>query len=199
MLLHGSLSDHSGTSRRYGKRHPQFVPHGCFRCAGDDSWIAIAATDAGMWQRLASVIGRPDWAADSSLKLADRRRAMEETIESAIEAWTCTLDADHVMFLLQAARIAAGVVRLPVDLLKDPQLRSRSFFQHVERAFIGGHPQSSIPIREGARPYSIRRAAPTLGEHTGKLWPGFWSSATPKFRNSKGRASSERKCSRIWS
>ncbi|MCK1679370.1 CoA transferase [Bradyrhizobium sp. 147] len=162
-----------GTSRRYGNRHPQFVPHGCFRCAGDDSWIAIAATDAGMWQRLASVIGRPDWAADSSLKLADRRRAMEETIESAIEAWTCTLDVDHAMFLLQAARIAAGVVRLPVDLLKDSQLRSRSFFQHVERAFIGGHPQSSIPIREGARPYSIRRAAPTLGEHNREIVAGL--------------------------
>ncbi|MFK4492390.1 CaiB/BaiF CoA transferase family protein [Bradyrhizobium sp. USDA 336] len=162
-----------GTSRRYGNRHPQFVPHGCFRCAGDDSWIAIAATDVGMWQRLASVIGRPDWAADPSLKLADRRRAMEETIESAIEAWTCTLDADHAMFLLQAARIAAGVVRLPVDLLKDPQLRSRSFFQHVERAFIGGHPQSSIPIREGARPCSIRRAAPTLGEHNREIVAGL--------------------------
>ncbi|UWU83061.1 CoA transferase [Bradyrhizobium yuanmingense] len=162
-----------GTSRRYGNRHPQFVPHGCFRCAGDDSWIAITATDAGMWQRLASVIGRPDWAADPSLKLADRRRAMEETIESAIEAWTCTLDADHAMFLLQAARIAAGVVRLPVDLLKDPQLRSRSFFQHVERAFIGGHPQPSIPIREGARPYSIRRAAPTLGEHNREIVAGL--------------------------
>ncbi|WFU62525.1 CaiB/BaiF CoA transferase family protein [Bradyrhizobium brasilense] len=162
-----------GTSTRYGNRHPQFVPHGCFRCAGNDSWIAVAATDVGMWQRLASVIGRPDWAADPSLKLTDHRRTMEETIESAIEAWTCMLDADQAMLLLQSANIAAGVVRLPVDLLKDPQLRSRSFFQHVERAFIGGHPQSSIPIREGVRPHSIRRAAPTLGEHNGEILAGL--------------------------
>ncbi|MGY4408104.1 CaiB/BaiF CoA transferase family protein [Bradyrhizobium sp. USDA 3315] len=162
-----------GTSTRYGNRHPQCVPHGCFRCAGDDSWIAIAATDAAMWQRLASVIGRPDWAADPSLKLADRRRTMEETIESAIEAWTCTLDADQAMLRLQAASIAAGVVRLPIDLLKDPQLRSRSFFQQVERALIGVHPQSSIPIREGTRPHSIRRAAPTLGEHNAEVLAGL--------------------------
>ncbi|MCA1378677.1 MULTISPECIES: CoA transferase [unclassified Bradyrhizobium] len=162
-----------GTSTRYGNRHPQFVPHGCFRCAGEDSWIAVAVTDAGMWQRLASVIGRADWAADPSLKLADGRRSIEDTIDRAIEAWTRIRDADQAMFQLQAASIAAGVVRLPIDLLKDPQLRSRSFFQDVERAFIGLHPQSSIPIREGARPHSIRRAAPILGEHNTELLTGL--------------------------
>lgn len=162
-----------GKSTRYGNRHPQFVPHGCFRCAGEDGWIAVAATDAGMWQRLASVIGRGDWAADPALKVADRRRSMEDTIDRAIEAWTRTRDADQAMFQLQAASIAAGVVRLPIDLLKDPQLRYRSFFQDVERSFIGLHPQSSIPIREGARPHSIRRAAPVLGEHNTEILTGL--------------------------
>ncbi|MEY9981565.1 crotonobetainyl-CoA:carnitine CoA-transferase CaiB-like acyl-CoA transferase [Bradyrhizobium yuanmingense] len=158
-----------GTSTRYGNRHPQFVPHGCFRCAGEDSWIAMAATDAGMWQRLASVIGRIDWAADPWLKFAHRRRSMEDTIESAIEGWTRARDADQAMVELQGARVAAGVVRLPIDLLQDPHLRSRAFFQRVERAFIGPHLQPSIPIREGARPHAIRRAAPTLGEHNSEI------------------------------
>ncbi|VIO70632.1 putative CoA-transferase [Bradyrhizobium ivorense] len=158
-----------GTSTRYGNRHPQFVPHGCFRCAGEDSWIAVAATDAGMWQRLASVIGRSDWAADPSLKLVDRRRSIEDTIEGAIEAWTRKRDADQVMAELQGVRVAAGVVRLPIDLLQDRHLRSRGFFQEIERSFIGAHLQPSIPIREGARPHSIRRAAPTLGEHNSEI------------------------------
>nr|WP_283808516.1 CoA transferase [Bradyrhizobium japonicum] len=65
----------SGTPpTRYGNRHPQFVPHGCFRCAGEDNWIMVAATNAEMWQRLAHVIGRPDWAADPSLHFAEARR-----------------------------------------------------------------------------------------------------------------------------
>ncbi|MBR1165227.1 CaiB/BaiF CoA transferase family protein [Bradyrhizobium elkanii] len=162
-----------GTSTRYGNRHPQFVPHGCFRCAGEDSWIALAATDAAMWQRLASLIGRADWAADPSLKLADHRRTMEDEIESTIEAWTRARDPEQVMSELQAARIAAGVVHLPIDLLQDPQLRSRSFFQELDRAFIGLHPQSSIPIREGPRPHSIRRTAPTLGEHNKEILAGL--------------------------
>ncbi|WP_027527857.1 CaiB/BaiF CoA-transferase family protein [Bradyrhizobium sp. Ec3.3] len=155
--------------RRYGNRHPQFVPHGCFRCAGDDSWIVVAATDEDMWQRLALLIGRRDWSTDESLKNPEARRKIEDVIERGIEAWTLSLDADKAMSELQDARVAAGVARLPIDLLKDRHLRSRAFLQDVDRAFIGRHPQPSMPIREGAQPSAIRAAAPTLGQHNREI------------------------------
>ncbi|NOJ44561.1 CaiB/BaiF CoA-transferase family protein [Bradyrhizobium australiense] len=158
---------------RYGDRHPQFVPHGCFRCAGEDNWIMVAATDADMWQRLAILIGRPDWATDTSLKSAEARRLVEDVIEADIAAWTLTRDADEAMSELQAAKIAAGVARLPTDLLKDRHLRSRAFLQQIERPFVGLHPQPSMPIREGAGPYAIRTAAPTLGQHNGEILSGL--------------------------
>ncbi|MBB4365281.1 crotonobetainyl-CoA:carnitine CoA-transferase CaiB-like acyl-CoA transferase [Bradyrhizobium sp. CIR18] len=47
-----TLQSFGVTPARYGNRHPQFVPHGCFRCAGEDNRIVIAATDADTWQRL---------------------------------------------------------------------------------------------------------------------------------------------------
>lgn len=154
---------------RYGNRHPQFVPHGCFRCAGDDNWIMVAATNEDMWQRLALVIGRPGWAADPSLRSAEARRGFEEAIEGGIEAWTLARDADRAMSELQEAGVAAGVARLPIDLLNDRHLRSRSFLQEVDRAFVARHPQPSMPIREGSEPYPIRAAAPTLGQHNRQI------------------------------
>ncbi|MCP3392218.1 CoA transferase [Bradyrhizobium sp. CCGB12] len=157
---------------RYGNRHPQFVPHGCFRCAAEDEWIVVAATDTDMWQRLAILIGRPNWAADVSLKSAGARRGIEEEIERGIEAWTINRDADQAMAELQAEGIAAGVARSPIDLLKDSHLRSRAFVQEVERTFIGLHPQPSMPIREGARPHAIHTAAPTLGQHNREILSG---------------------------
>ncbi|WP_247493754.1 CoA transferase [Bradyrhizobium sp. 142] len=158
---------------RYGNRHPQFVPHGCFRCAGEDNWIVVAATDQDMWQRLARLIGRPDWAMDASLRSAEDRRDIEELIEREIEGWTIARDADQAMSELQAARIAAGVARLPIDLLSDRHLRSRGCLQEIERAFIGSHPQPSMPIREGEGPYAIRSAAPTLGQHNTEVLSGL--------------------------
>ncbi|WFU31345.1 CoA transferase [Bradyrhizobium brasilense] len=154
---------------RYGSRHPQFVPHGCFRCAGEDNWIMIAATDADMWQRLALLIGRPEWATNVSLKSAEARRAIEDVIETRISDWTLVRDAEEAMSELQAAKIAAGVARLPIDLLKDRHLSSRTFFQEIDRAFVGLHLQPSMPIREGAKPFAIRTAAPTLGQHNGEV------------------------------
>ncbi|WP_342709959.1 CoA transferase [Bradyrhizobium sp. B124] len=158
---------------RYGNRHPQFVPHGCFRCAGEDNWLLVAATDADMWQRLAVLIGRPDWAADASLKFAEGRRDVEDEIERGIEVWTLTRDADQAMSELQAAGVAAGVARLPIDLLSDRHLRSRAFLQEIDRAFVGLHPQASLPIREGAGYYELRAAAPTLGQHNREILSGI--------------------------
>ncbi|MFK4380973.1 CoA transferase [Bradyrhizobium sp. USDA 223] len=158
---------------RYGNRHPQFVPHGCFRCSGEDNWIVVAATDASMWQRLAALIGRSDWAMNSSLSSAEQRRGIEDVIESSIESWTLTRDPDQAMSELQAAKVAAGVARLPIDLLNDPHLRSRGYLQEVERAFIGLHPQPSMPIRDGEAPYAIRAPAPTLGQHNNEILSGL--------------------------
>lgn len=158
--------------RRYGSRHPQFVPHGCFRCAGEDNWIVIAATDEDMWHRLALLIGRADWAKDASLKSANARRAIEDVIEKDLAAWTLTRDPDRAMSELQAVKVAAGVARLPIELLKDRHLESRAYLQKLERAFIGSHPQPSMPIREGARSHSIRSAAPTLGQHNRDILSG---------------------------
>lgn len=161
------------TPVKYGNRHPQFLPHGCFRCAGEDNWIVIAVTDGDMWQRLAGLIGRPDWAADPSLKSSEGRRGIEEFIETHIATWTRDRDADQAMFELQAEGIAAGVARLPIDLLTDRQLKSRTFLQEIDRVFMGRHPQPSMPIREGARPYAIRTAAPTLGQHNREILSGI--------------------------
>ncbi|WP_342723823.1 CoA transferase [Bradyrhizobium sp. B097] len=159
--------------QKYGNRHPQFVPHGCFRCCGYDNWIVVTATDDDMWQRLALVIGRPDWASELSLKSAEARRGIEEDIEAAIEDWTLARAADQAMSELQAVRVAAGVARLPNDLLKDRHLRSRAFLQEVERAFVGWHLQPSMPVREGLLPYAIRKPAPTLGQHNREILSGL--------------------------
>ena len=69
------------------------------------------------------------------------------------------------MSVLQAAGVASGVARLPIELLNDRQLHARGFIQEVDRAFIGKHPQPSMPFRETDAPFPIRSVPPTLGEH----------------------------------
>jgi crotonobetainyl-CoA:carnitine CoA-transferase CaiB-like acyl-CoA transferase len=158
---------------KYGNRHPDFVPHGCFRCAGSDNWIVVAVSSDAMWPRLCELLGRAAWAADETLKSAAGRRQIESEIEAAITHWTSTRAADDAMNALQAAGVASGVARLPIELLKDSQLLARGFIQEIDRAFIGRHPQPSMPFRETDRPFAIRNAPPTLGEHNREILGGI--------------------------
>jgi crotonobetainyl-CoA:carnitine CoA-transferase CaiB-like acyl-CoA transferase len=158
---------------RYGNRHPDFVPHGCFRCAGEDNWIVVAVSDDAMWPKLAKLLGRADWADDAALKIAAGRRKIESEIEAAIAQWTSARAPDDAMAALQAAGVAAGVARMPIELLNDSHLHARGFIQEVDRAFVGKHPQPSLPFREGERPLAIRSAPPTLGEHNREILVGL--------------------------
>ena len=103
------------TPDRIGNRHPVHVPHGCFRCDGDDQWIAIAVTNDTAWQAVSGLLQRPDLA-DLTVS---QRRAREAELEAMLAAWTLPRDADETMALLQREGVAAGVVRVPMDLERD--------------------------------------------------------------------------------
>jgi crotonobetainyl-CoA:carnitine CoA-transferase CaiB-like acyl-CoA transferase len=75
------------------------------------------------------------------------------------------MTADDAMAKLQHAGVAAGVARPPLELLDDPHLKARHFWQWIDRAFVGSHPQPSPAYRESDRPLVARHPAPTLGEY----------------------------------
>jgi len=167
------MLEQSATGRvapRLGNRHPEHVPHGCFPCRGDNAWITVAVTDDTAWQGLCGAIGRVDLAGRADLATTAGRRANEDAIEAALTDWTRGRDADAAMQALQAAGVAAGVVRLPASLPQDPHLTARRFWQDTDRRYLGRHPQPSAPFRpQGGGPYPVIRAAPTLGEHNAEV------------------------------
>ena len=166
MMAHSAGVD---VPKKDGNRHPHFVPQGAFRCAGTDEWVMVSITDDAMWQRLCRRIGRPDLADNPALATAAGRRGYCEEIEAAIGNWTETRDPDTAMTSLQAAGVAAGVVRAPYELLEDPHLAARGFYRMVDRAFIGNHPQPSAGWRQGAEPYPVRWPSPTLGQFNAEV------------------------------
>jgi crotonobetainyl-CoA:carnitine CoA-transferase CaiB-like acyl-CoA transferase len=159
------------TGRRIGNRHPIHVPNGCFPCIGEDQWITLAVRNDQEWESLCRIMHRPDLAADSLLASAEGRRKDEDRIDVAIRHWTSTVRPDLAMVTLQAAGIAGGVARLPMDLPGDPHLVKTGHWQSVDRPFMGPHLLPSVAYREGEAelPYAIERLAPTLGQHNEEI------------------------------
>jgi crotonobetainyl-CoA:carnitine CoA-transferase CaiB-like acyl-CoA transferase len=135
--------------KRWGNRHPLFVPHGVFRCRGADAWVVIAITTDDAFRRLCKVIGRPDLSDDPRLATAEGRRADEDRIEHAITNWTETQAPDDAMAALQHAGIAAGVARGFNEMITaETHLLARGFWQEIDRPILGKHwqPTTHLPL-----------------------------------------------------
>ncbi|MFC1886883.1 CoA transferase, partial [Thermodesulfobacteriota bacterium] len=71
----------------------------------------------------------------------------------------------EVMEILQKADIACGPVLNAKELLQDPHLNKRGFFETVTHPEAGTHPYIGMYARFSKTPGGIRRPAPCLGEH----------------------------------
>lgn len=151
--------------KRAGNRSPEHCPHGVFPCAGEDEWVAVACENNAHFQRLARLIGRPQWADDFTLaSLAGRLERVDE-LEAAISDWTsCRSRADA-----EAALIAEGVpahrVLSSVDASSDAQLGHLRYFHAVEQPELGEVTVEGSRIRLSATPAQVRGHAPAIGEH----------------------------------
>lgn len=155
--------------QRVGNRSLAHAPHNVFRCAGADHWCAVAVLTDRQWQSLCEAIGRRDLAADAGLATAADRLARVDEVEAQVAAWTATRDATHVMTLLQAAGVPAGVVadaRYVMDT--DAQLQHRGYWQEIDHPEIGPSRFTSPPFLLDRERVQLRRP-PLLGEHTDEV------------------------------
>ena len=113
------------------------APHNAYRCEGEQRWCAIACEDDAQWRALAALIGRAVLADHPRFATLEARKTNEAELDSVVESWTSTLQAEEAMRRCQAAGVAAGVVRDCEGLFGDPQLVHRGHYVWVEQAEMG--------------------------------------------------------------
>jgi crotonobetainyl-CoA:carnitine CoA-transferase CaiB-like acyl-CoA transferase len=70
--------------------------------------------------------------------------------------------------------IPAAAVTLSADLLHDPQLQERGFFEELAHPFAGKALMPAMPIELGTPGHRwLRSAAPTLGQHNAEILSGL--------------------------
>jgi crotonobetainyl-CoA:carnitine CoA-transferase CaiB-like acyl-CoA transferase len=131
--------------RRGNKGHDPGVTQDIYRCAGDDSWIAVAVRTDGERDALATLMGGAG---------------------GDLVQWLATQEAATVVERLVSAGIPAAVVISPSLVIDNPQLAHRGFFESLT------HPRTGpglYPCPPFARPDGVdawlHRPPPTLGQH----------------------------------
>ncbi|MBI2887562.1 MAG: CoA transferase [Chloroflexi bacterium] len=149
-----------------GNRHRVYAPQGVYRCQGDDMWIAVTVKSDAQWAALCGVMGEPALAHDPRYADVLGRHQHHAEIDVLIEEWTQARDAFEAMRTLQQAGVPAGVALKGNQLLENPHLNARKFWDIVEHPEAGTHPYLSRPFLHSKTPGATRMPAPLLGQHT---------------------------------
>jgi crotonobetainyl-CoA:carnitine CoA-transferase CaiB-like acyl-CoA transferase len=148
-----------------GNRGQTAAPVDIFRTK--DGWILVQVIGQPLFKRWAKLMGEEHWLTDKRFKDDISRGDNGGLVSERMGRWCAERTTAQALEILGAAKIPAGPVLKPQQTLDDPHIKAMGFFQPVE--FPGAPkpaPVAKVPVRLSGTPGSIRRRAPTLGEHT---------------------------------
>jgi crotonobetainyl-CoA:carnitine CoA-transferase CaiB-like acyl-CoA transferase len=169
-----SVLDFSANGRswtRYGNQSPYkpAAPHGAYRVAGNDRWIAISCFTESDWRALIGILDATELTVDDQFTTLGDRLANQDELDIALTSFTIKWDGYELMEKLQAAGVAAGVCQTAQDRCdRDPQLRALEWLVELNQSAIGTWPCKDIPVKFDRTPVrvggTINRHGPSYGE-----------------------------------
>ena len=149
-----------------GNRHREHAPHGIYKCAGDDNWIALACETDDQWRSLADALGIDD----TRFASASDRKTNEDALDSELSRAIAQLSADDCIALLREAGVLSAPVNSASAVMADPQIQSREYFVAIDRAVVGTHLYPGAVARIPDTPLRADAPAPLLGEHNRQIF-----------------------------
>jgi crotonobetainyl-CoA:carnitine CoA-transferase CaiB-like acyl-CoA transferase len=157
--------------QRYGNRSPYkpAAPHGAYRTAGRDRWIALACFTDAQWATLVDVLDRPGWAANERFAALERRLAHQDELDTLVTQATAEWDGYELMSALQRRGFPAGVCQNAQDRYEtDPQLKALHWLVELDQTDIGRWPVREMPTMMSVTPpYAggrLDRSGPSYGQ-----------------------------------
>ncbi|MFC2070820.1 CaiB/BaiF CoA transferase family protein [Chloroflexota bacterium] len=150
---------------RMGNRDDFMAPHGCYRCSGDDKWVAIAVSNDEEWVAFCNAIGNPEWTKREEFSDTPGRWENQDELDRRISEWTISHDHYEVMQILQAAGVMAGATLDLGEVANDPHLRERGILVDMEHPKMGKATLASLPWKLSDIPKGNYQFPPLLGEH----------------------------------
>lgn len=148
---------------RLGNAHPTIVPYQAFRTS--DGYINVAVGSEAIWRRFCEVVV-PELLDDPGYATNRDRVARRRELIPRLERIFATRTTREWTKVLDAAGVPSGPILTVAETLSQPQARHRQMVVDVEHPTIGKVKQTGVAVKLSDTPGSIRRAPPTLGQHT---------------------------------
>lgn len=138
-----------------------------------DGYVCIDAPQMEQYQRFLALLGDQEWVNEPRYR--DRRAMSEdypEEAEALITPWFMEHTKEEILAICLENRVPCAPVRTFGEVLEDPHLNSRDFFQEVEHPHAGNLRYPGSPYRLPESPCRYLRPAPILGQHNQEILCG---------------------------
>jgi len=151
---------------RSGNDHPSAAPYGIFKAL--DGYIIIATFNDREYERLARVLGHPEWLEDARFKRNSERVKNRTALKQAIGAVIGQKTRAEWVEILNAATVSAGPINDMSDIEQDEHAIAREMFVAMESCW-GTVRTVASPYRLSSTPPSYRLPPPAVGQHTDEI------------------------------
>ena len=135
------------------------APYQAYACS--DGHLVIAAPNDRLFQRLAGVLGHPEWSNDPRFNSNLNRYANLAELNTAMKPILETETRAHWQGALHEVGVPSAPVQSVPEMMVDPQTEALGMLQNLD----DGINLMGIPLSfNGVRP-PLRHYAPSLGEH----------------------------------
>jgi crotonobetainyl-CoA:carnitine CoA-transferase CaiB-like acyl-CoA transferase len=147
-----------------GSAHVLTAPYQAFRAS--DGWINIGGANQANWERIAEVLGHPEWCDDPRFATNSARMENLDALVALMDAVLVTRSKAKWLAAFDAAGVPAGPVHSLGEALTHPQTLARGMVVDLVHPEAGATRALGSPLHFSATPTRIDRPAPMLGEHT---------------------------------
>jgi crotonobetainyl-CoA:carnitine CoA-transferase CaiB-like acyl-CoA transferase len=150
-----------------GSAHILTAPYQAFRAK--DGWINIGGANQANWERIAEVLGHPEWRDDPRFRTNSDRMANLPALVEQMNAVLGTRSKADWIDAFDAAGVPVGPVHSVGEALSHPQTLARGMVVDLVHPQAGPTKAVGCPVHFSATPTAVTRPAPRLGEHTRAL------------------------------
>jgi crotonobetainyl-CoA:carnitine CoA-transferase CaiB-like acyl-CoA transferase len=162
---HAAIHFATGTSPGpTGSAHLLTAPYQSFRAS--DGWINVGGANQANWERIADVLGHPEWRDDPRFATNSARMQNIAELASRMDAVLRMRTRAEWIADFDAAGVPVGPVNTIGEALGHSQTLSRGMVVDLDHPEAGATKALGCPIHFSATPTRITRPAPILGEHT---------------------------------
>ena len=136
-----------------------------------NGWFIIQVGREHEFERLANLVGKPEWLTDERLSTrAGWREHMDDILRTGVKEWAADKTNIEACKALADAGVAAGPCLTAQQVIDDPHVAARNMLMEIPR------PEGGDPVLTPGNPIKMSRVSegpdvrmPWLGEHTNEV------------------------------